>query len=137
MHHTETRDHGQRKIMVVDNLEEGRRLMRLWLERRGYAVVEAGDGQEAVEMARREVPDLILMDIRMPKLDGFGAAEGIRAHDYLSGVPIVAVSADNTEYAKTRAGAAGFCAYLTKPVLTEELSELLGRCLPPKNAVIH
>lgn len=137
MHHTETRDHGQQKIMVVDNLEESRRLLRVWLERRGYEVVEAGDGQEAVELARREVPDLILMDIKMPKLDGFGAAEGIRAHDYLSGVPIVAVSGDNTEYAKARAGEAGFCAYLTKPVLTDELSELLGRCLPSKNGVAH
>lgn len=142
MHHTGTQDNDhrddvRRKIMVVDNLDEGRRLLSSWLARRGYAVVEAGGGREAVELARREVPDLILMDIKMPGLDGFGAAEGIRRHEYLSRVPIVAVSGDGTEYAKSRAGEAGFCAYLTKPVETEELVELLGRYLPPASGPVH
>lgn len=134
MHHTETQDNGHRKIMVVDNLDEGRQLLSGWLARRGYAVVEAAGGQEAVEVARREVPDLILMDIKMPGLDGYGAAQSIRAHMGLADVPIVAVSADGTEHSKTRATEAGFCAYLTKPVEPEELIELLSRYLPSSGA---
>jgi CheY-like chemotaxis protein len=124
-----TRSTGGGKILVVDNLDEGRKLLGNWLSQRGYDVVQAGSGQEAIEVARREVPDLILMDIKMPGIDGFGAAQSIRAHTGLKRVPIVAVSADGTEYSKARATDAGFADYLTKPVEIDELSEVLDRYL--------
>src|SRR3954471_21721826 len=94
-------------ILVADNLEGFRRIVGVWLAGQGYQVVEAEDGRMAVEEARRVFPDLILMDLKMPGLDGIGAAESIRADAALGEVPIVAVTGDNTEYYKSRAREAG------------------------------
>lgn len=67
-------------ILVVDNLIEIRALLSTWLTKRGYRVVEAESGEEAIEVAGRERPDLIFMDIRMPGMDGISAGRSIREH---------------------------------------------------------
>src|SRR5215210_6811679 len=82
----------QSVIMVADDYDVIRQLCRAWLEIRGYAVVEAENGEEAVEIARRECPDLIIMDLSMPLLDGFTATRRIRAIKELCNVRIVAIS---------------------------------------------
>ena len=124
-------------ILVVDNLEGFRKVLGVWLTRHGYQVVEAEDGRMAVEEAQRVFPDLILMDLKMPGLDGIGAAESIRREAALGEVPIVAVTGDNTEYYKSRAREAGFSDYLLKPFEARELKGVLDRLLPQTSAVIH
>ena len=100
----ETMSNTPQTILVVDNLEEVRGIIGGWLARQGYRVMEAESGKEAVEQARRLLPDLILMDLKMPGgMDGIDAALAIQADMVLREVPIVAVSADNTEYSKGKA----------------------------------
>src|SRR5215218_1127045 len=91
-------------VLVVDNLADVRGLIGILLARRGYRVAEADGGEQAVAEARRLVPDLILMDLKMPGgMDGVAAAQAIRGDVGLRGVPIVAVTADNTEYWRLKA----------------------------------
>src|SRR3954469_15032589 len=112
-------------ILVVDNLEGFRRMVSIWLGQQGYRVAEAEDGRMAVEEARRVFPDLILMDLKMPGVGGIEAAESIRGDGAIGDVPIVAVTADNTEYYKSRARVAGFSDYLVKPFEAKELKGVL------------
>ncbi len=105
-------------------------MMRRLLEMAGYNVVEAIDGEEAVELAVAERPELILMDLSLPKLDGLTATRRIREHRALSQVPIVALSANDSSGTRTEALAAGCDEYVTKPIDFDQLSSLLNRLLP-------
>ena len=87
------KDSRDRTVLVVEDGEDTRYLMRLELERLGYLVVEAEDGKKAVEVALHDRPDIILMDLSLPIMDGFAATEQIRASNGLEGVPIIAVTA--------------------------------------------
>jgi CheY-like chemotaxis protein len=121
-------------VLVADDYEDGRSTLRLWLEQRGYRVVEATNGCEAVEVATRERPDLILMDISMPVLDGCAAMRRIRENEEARDVPIIAISAH--EYAclnpllRIDAIRAGLTEYIAKPFDPVKLENLLGRLLP-------
>ena len=126
------RAHGQTVLVAEDN-PDILRAVRTLLEGEGYRVVEAEDGERAVEAAPRERPDLILMDLNMPVLDGFHAAKCIRRHPALRDVPILANSAYG-EFGMSfsiRADelAPGFTFYLTKPLDFDELREMLNRLL--------
>ena len=112
-------------ILVVDDFEELRSTMRLWLEERGYGVLEAGDGEEAIKVARLEHPALILMDIGMPERSGLSATYEIRKDPELSDIPIVAVTAYAIELHEDALNA-GCVECLAKPVDTNELDKLLG-----------
>ena len=114
-------------VMVVEDFEDNRFMMRRLLEMSGYRVVEAINGQEAVETARRELPDLILMDLSLPLLDGLAATRRIREQKELSKVPIIAVSAHDTADFHAEAIAAGCNEYVTKPIDFDQLEELLNR----------
>lgn len=113
------------KILVVEDYDDTRLMMRLELEQRGYLVVEASDGEEAVRIAWRECPDIILMDLSLPKIDGFEAARRIRQDDQLRGVLVVAVTAHQEPLYRTNALGAGFNAFVTKPIDFDWLDELL------------
>lgn len=118
------------KVLVVEDYEDTRSLMRLELEQRGFRVVEATDGEQGIEFALRESPDIILMDIGLPLIDGIEATRRIRQEDSMRDVLIVALTAHHeTEY-RAQALAAGCDAYLTKPVDFDWLIDLLGRLLP-------
>jgi two-component system cell cycle response regulator DivK len=117
-------------ILVVDDLDEGRCLVCHWLRMHGYRAIEAVNGQEAVEIALRERPSLILMDISMPQLDGFGAMRRIRADEQLRDVPIVAVSAYDKMELYGAALDAGCNEFVPKPLDPEKLTNLLSRLLP-------
>lgn len=114
-----------RTILVADDFDDTRLMMRLWLERRGYRVIEAADGVEALEVARRESPDLVIMDIEMPEMDGLAATRRIREEEHLRDVPIVAVSAYGEEHWRDRAIAAGCNEYVSTPFEPRELNELI------------
>jgi twitching motility two-component system response regulator PilH len=117
-------------ILVVDNLECMRQTLAHWLTKEGYRVVEAAGGTEAVEVALRERPALILLDIKMPQGDGISATHIMRAQPLLRDVPIVAVSGDNTQYNQDAARAAGCNDFIAKPVGADELRSVLRRLLP-------
>jgi len=117
-------------VLVVDDSTDTRAVLRRTLARRGYRVVEAADGREAVEAALRECPDLILMDLNMPVMDGLAATERIRELKERCGdVAIVAVTAFDTYGMKEAAIEAGCDAYLLKPLALDELEEVVARLL--------
>lgn len=116
-------------IIVVDDSSDIRLMLRITLEMRGYRVLEAENGQVAVELAKRKCPDLILMDLNMPVLDGLAATRILRELEELCRVPIIAVSANTKESHQAAAFAAGCNEYMTKPVNFNELDNLLGSLL--------
>ncbi len=118
-------------VMVVEDFEDNRFMMRRLLEMSGYRVVEAVNGQEAVEAARRERPDLILMDLGLPGTDGLTAVRKIREHTPANETPILIVSAyDRVEY-RTEAVEAGCGGYLTKPLDPNQLLKFVRLLLHP------
>ena len=125
-----TDSNANRTVLVVEDFEDNRFMMRRLLEMSGYEVVEAMNGEEAIEIARRVRPGLILMDLSLPLLDGLAATRRIRQHKELLHVPIVAVSAHDTADFHADALAAGCNDYVTKPIDFDQLEALLQRLLP-------
>lgn len=125
-------NNGHRTVMVVEDFEDNRFMMRRLLEMSGYHVLEAINGEEAIRIAEQEHPDLILMDLSLPLLDGLAATRRIREREDLRGVPIVAVSAHDTADFHAEALAAGCNDYVTKPIDFDQLEALLQRLLPEK-----
>lgn len=119
-----------RTILVVDDFDDTRLMMRLWLVKSGYRVIEAADGVEALKVLRGESPDLIIMDIEMPEMDGLAATRRIREEERLRDVPVVAVSAYGEEHWRARALSAGCNAYVSTPFEPQELSDLIKSLLP-------
>ncbi|SRR5882757_4920675 len=120
---------GKKTVMVVEDFEDNRFMMRRLLEMSGYKVLEAVNGEEAVDLAVKEQPSLILMDLSLPLLDGLAATRRIRAYSGLRDVPIVAVSAHDTSDFHAEALAAGCNDYVTKPIDFDQLEELLRRLI--------
>jgi CheY-like chemotaxis protein len=119
-------------FLVVEDFEDSRFMMRRLLEMAGYNVVEATDGQQAVELAVEKHPSVILMDLSLPKLDGLAATREIRKHHGFQNVPIVAVSAHDGPDSRSEALAAGCNEYVTKPIDWEQLNTLVARYLPKR-----
>jgi len=122
-------------VLVVDDNEEIRELLGLWLKTRDCRVVEASDGAEAVEVARRERPDLIFMDLHLPQFDGFSAAYRIRLYGGAgSRVPIIAISADGELGGVVQQPVpgrdVGFTDFAPKPFSPGQLDQILDRYLP-------
>ena len=123
------RDAREAVVLVVEDFEDNRFMLRRLLEMSGYRVVEAVNGEQAVETAARVRPDLILMDLSLPKLDGLAATRRIREQEGLASVPIVAVFAHDTTDFHSDALAAGCDEYVTKPIDFDQLDALLKRLL--------
>jgi len=117
----------RRTVLVVEDFEDNRFMMKRLLEMSGYRVIEAVNGQEAVDLAGSESPDVILMDLSLPVLDGLTATRRIRRNAALHKVPIVAVSAHDTADFQADALAAGCDEYVTKPIDFDQLEHLLSR----------
>jgi len=118
-------------VLVADDNDDTRRVVRWMLEQKGYAVIEAADGEQAVAVAVSRHPDLILMDLIMPVLDGFDAVRRVREHEGLRGVPVIAMTARDVAASRDRAEGLGFNQYLSKPIdflrLHVVIEKLLGR----------
>ena len=123
------RDSRDLKVLLVEDFEDTRLFMRLELEEQGFIVFEAENGEVAVETAAREKPDVILMDLTLPLMDGFTATKLIRKNDDLKDVPIIAVTAHQEDDFRSDAKASGFDAYVTKPIDVNWLKELIGGLL--------
>lgn len=119
-------------ILIADDYEDNRELLRLILEAAGYHVREARNGRECVSMAKLSVPDLLLIDLSMPVLDGWGALAELRADARTQGVPCIAVTAFDAHH--TRPSTEEFDAYITKPFKSKELLETIARLLEERAA---
>jgi chemosensory pili system protein ChpA (sensor histidine kinase/response regulator) len=119
-----------RTILVAEDDADIRLMMGTLLGMKGYRVVESADGPETLEVAQRERPDIILMDLQLPRLNGFAVARFIRQSEALRLTPIVVVSAHDPARHRNLALAAGCNAYVQKPIDFERLDELIVSLLP-------
>ena len=119
-------------VLLVEDTEDNRFMMRRLLEMTGYRVVEAMNGEEAVKLAQAESPQLILMDLSLPVIDGLAATRLIRKLPDFQSTPIIAVSAHDTSDFQSEAIAAGCNRYVTKPIDFNELEQLIGQLLKPQ-----
>jgi two-component system cell cycle response regulator DivK len=117
------------KILIAEDNAVNRELLRELLEVRGYTVVEACDGEEALRMIEQTQPDLLLLDIGMPVLDGFGVMRKIREYPRFASLPVVAVTAYAMQGDREKILYSQFDGYLSKPVNSRSLAEELDRLL--------
>ncbi|NDJ79256.1 MAG: response regulator [Chloroflexi bacterium] len=119
---------GKRILYVEDNFQN-KRLVRKILTARGFDIIEAEDGLTGVELAMNETPDLILMDISLPGIDGVEATQRIKAHNSTDKIPIIALTANAMRGDRERFIAAGCDDYLPKPISTRDLLDMIKRYL--------
>jgi CheY-like chemotaxis protein len=114
-----------RTILLVEDFDDTRLMMRMWLTKNGYRVIEAENGEEAISTARRELPDLIIMDVMMPGMNGLDATLRIREYQALRRTPIVAVSAYGADEYRSLAIDAGCNEYVSTPFDPGALAKLI------------
>ena len=117
---------GPRTILVVDDFDDTRLLLRTWLQKKGYRVVEAANGNQAVAQTESHRPDLIIMDVEMPELDGLAATRKIRTLADSEELPIVIVSAYAAEQFRDEALAAGCNEFVSTPFEPDKLEKLIA-----------
>lgn len=118
-----------KRILIVDDQPLGRELVRTVLESSGYQVIEAADGEEALEKAFSALPDLILLDIHMPARDGLSVVAELRRDPRFAATPIIALTATAMKGDRQKGVEAGFTEYLTKPVSISTLRQTITRFL--------
>jgi CheY-like chemotaxis protein len=118
-----------RRVLVVDDDQAIRMLCAINLEAAGLSVLEAADGREALERARSERPDLVLTDVMMPELDGFGLAEALQSSKHTRGIPVAFMTGSAEKSYETRARELGAFAVLHKPFTSETLTSVALRAL--------
>ena len=114
------------RILLVEDNELNRDMLSRRLEHRGYEVVMAADGVEGIEMARRELPDIILMDLSLPEIDGWQATQVLKSGEATRAIPVVALTAHAMVGDLEKALAAGCDAYAVKPVDLPHLLEIIA-----------
>ncbi|MFM6847623.1 MAG: response regulator [Terrabacter sp.] len=117
-------------VLLVEDNERNLKLARDVLEYAGFAVVVATTGEEGVEQARATLPDVILMDLQLPGIDGFAALDLIREHRSTAHIPVVALTALAMRHDRERALVSGFSGYLEKPISVREFAAQVRRHLP-------
>ncbi|HXH82245.1 MAG TPA: response regulator [Candidatus Tectomicrobia bacterium] len=120
----------QPTILYVEDNEYNRKIVRQLLSRTAYRLIEAGDGEEALAMARSARPDLVLMDVQLPKLSGLEATRALRRQTETANVPIIVVTSFALSGDDRKAMEAGASAYLAKPYSPRELLDLIRKFLP-------
>lgn len=113
------------KILIAEDIEENRKLFKIIVESGGHTAVLARDGEEAVETAKREIPDLILMDIQMPKMDGVKAAKILKSEQSTAKIPIIALTAYAMIEERETLGGEWFDGYIAKPIGVKNLLDLI------------
>lgn len=118
-----------RCVLVVEDEAPTRRMFSAFLRRRGFEVLEAEHGQAALALARRSEPDVVVLDIRMPVLDGVTTAELLKLDANTAHIPLIAVTGHPFEGGEEEARRYGFSAYLAKPLAPKELAEAVSTLL--------
>ncbi|HYC43617.1 MAG TPA: response regulator [Noviherbaspirillum sp.] len=121
-------------ILIVDDEERNRKLLEVFMQAEGYRTISVGDGREAVALASRELPDLILLDMMMPGMDGFDVARALKAEPSLRHIPLVIVSSLDDIASRRRVLSAGADEVLNKPVDRWQLSQHVSRLLKAASA---
>jgi CheY-like chemotaxis protein len=121
-------------ILIAEDNKDTREMLSVFLQKQGFRVLQAKNGMEAVKIAQQEIPNLILMDLHMPQMDGITATRQIRSVPELSEIPILANSADGNQgielFLNTDKLGKGFISYLTKPMSFDTLLEEINTALP-------
>ena len=120
----------RKPILVVEDQEDNRRILRDLLTNAGYEIIEAENGEEALAVVARERPDLILMDIQLPLLDGYEVTRRIKADPALRSIPIIAITSYALSVDESKARAAGCDAYVTKPYSPRALLAKIREYVP-------
>lgn len=126
-----------KRILVVDDSRVTRELMKVYLIAKDVTLLEAADGQEALEKVRVDAPDLVIADMRMPRLDGSGLCEAMGKDPRTSHVPVVILTSNGDVETRRRARAAGAREVLKKPIQPNELLEAVNRYLARPRALAH
>jgi len=121
-----------KKVLIVDDNQDSRELVVKILKARGYQMIEAVDGEEALEKAIAEKPDLILMDRSLPKIDGYEVTRRLKGREEFKGIPIVALTAHAMTGDREKALEAGCDGYISKPIDVRALPELITSYLMGK-----
>ena len=125
-----------KRILVIEDTENNRRILNDLLTNAGFEVIEATDGEKGVAMAAERRPDLILMDIQLPGLDGYEVTRRIKADPALRAIPIIAVTSYALSGDEDKARDAGCDAYVTKPIDTRNFATFVTQFLPrPAGAI--
>jgi len=119
----------KQKILAVEDNPQNMRLLEMTLRSKNYTLLQATDGEEALDMATKERPDLIIMDLRLPKMNGLEVTKKLRETQAFSRIPIIALTAYAMKGDKERFIEAGCDAYVSKPINTRELPELIAEML--------
>jgi len=119
-----------KRILAIEDHAENRRILRLLLARAGYELIEAATGEEGIAMAEKERPDLILMDIQLPGLDGYEATRRLKANPDLRHIPIIVVTSYALSGDDVKAFEAGCDAYVTKPFVPRDLLAKVREYVP-------
>ncbi|HPC58322.1 MAG TPA: response regulator [Kiritimatiellia bacterium] len=123
-----------RTVLMIEDNEQNRYLATFLLERRGHSVVSSADGPSGIEEAARLRPDIILLDIQLPGLDGYAVARALRQNPALDAIPIVAVTSYAMPGDREKALEAGCTGYLEKPIDPDTFVDSIERFLPPKES---
>ncbi|MES2390393.1 MAG: response regulator [Acidobacteriota bacterium] len=115
-----------KRILIADDASSSRELLRSILERSGYDVVEAEDGEQVLEMAPKVVPDVIVLDLQMAGMDGWATVAALRSHPELGRKPIVALAGAAMDVTADQMVKAGFSSYLVKPIGPRKLRECIA-----------
>jgi two-component system, cell cycle response regulator DivK len=121
----------QRKILIVEDNEQNMYLMTFLLENYGYKIIQAFNGKEGIRLAQETKPDVILLDIQLPEMNGYQVAEELRKDHLLSSVPIIAVTSYAMAGDKERALAAGATGYIEKPINPDTFITQLQEYISP------
>jgi two-component system cell cycle response regulator DivK len=120
----------QRTILYIEDNEYNRKIVRQLLTRTTYRLIEANDGETGVEMAQKEVPALILMDVQLPRMSGLDATRILKGDSRTSAIPIIIITSFALSGDREKAAAAGADSYLAKPYSPRELLALVRQYLP-------
>ena len=119
-----------KRVLVVDDHPDNRQILRVLLDNAGYQMIEAEDGEGALAAAEEHRPDLILMDVQLPKLSGLDATRQLRADPKTAAIPIVVITSFALSGDAEKAKAAGASAYLAKPYSPRELLQMIRNLVP-------
>ncbi len=118
-----------RRILIADDAVSGRELLRTILERSGYEVTEASDGAEVLEKVKDFLPHLVILDLQMPKVDGYSAVKALRKIPALEQIPIMALAAALPDVSPEQMSQAGFTSWIVKPISPARLREIVAQLL--------
>lgn len=118
-----------KRVLIADDNASSRELLRSILEGTDYVVAEAKDGEQVLEMVRMFGPHLMILDLQMPKLDGYATVRALRRMPTLQGIPIIALTASITQTLPEKISETGFTAYIVKPIGPAKLRQCVAKVL--------